>query len=59
MAVKDDEEDADEADEHVNDGEDSVNVDVGVDEGEVIDGGDESVPWEEVAEADGEVDDIG
>lgn len=56
--VKDDEEESKEADEHVNDSEDAVNAGVGVDVGEVIDGGDEIVPWKHVTEAEGEVDDV-
>lgn len=55
MAVEDDEGDSDEADEHVNDGEDAVNAGVGVEIGEVINGCDESVPREKVAESQGEI----
>ena len=55
----DDHEEAEEADEHVDDGEDAVDGGGGVEVGEVVDGGDEGVPWEEEADAEGEVDDVG
>lgn len=50
-AVEDDEEEGEEAEEHVADGEDAVDVGAGVEVGEVVDGGDEGVPWEEEAGA--------
>ena len=59
MAVEDDNEEAHQAHEHVYDGEDTVNAGVGVEVGEVIDGCDERVPWKEVPESEGEVDDVG
>lgn len=59
MGVEDDEEEGDDADDHVADGEDAVDGGVRVEVGEVIDGGDESVPGEEVAGAEGEVDEVG
>lgn len=59
VTIKDDEEEGNKADEHVNDGEDAVNANFRVEVGEVIDGGHEGVPWKEVAEAEGEVDDVG
>lgn len=60
MGVEDDDdEEAEEADEHVDDGEDAVDGGGRVEVGEVVDGGDEGVPWEEEADAEGEVDDVG
>lgn len=59
MGPADDGEEEEEADKHVDDREDAVDAGSGVEEGEVIDGCDEGVPWEEVAGAQGEVDDVG
>lgn len=59
MGVEDDDEEASETDYHVNDGEDTVDAGGGVEVREVIDGGDEGVPWKEEATAEGEVDDVG
>ena len=58
MRVEHDDEEADESDEHVNDGEDAVDADVRVEVGEVIDGCDECVPWDEITCAECEVDDV-
>lgn len=58
-AVEDDEEEGDEAEKHVADSEDAVDVGAGVEVGEVVDGGDEGVPWEEEAGAQGKVDGVG
>ncbi|RWR73179.1 ubiquitin carboxyl-terminal hydrolase 34 [Cinnamomum micranthum f. kanehirae] len=55
----DDTNEEEEADEHVDDSEDAIDAGAGVEEGEVIDGCDEGVPWEEVARAQCEVDDVG
>lgn len=55
VTVQDDEGDSDEADEHVNDGEDAVNACVRVKIGEVINGCDESVPREKVTESQEEI----
>lgn len=56
MGIEDDDEKEDEADEHVDDGEDPVDAGLRVDVGEVVDGGDERVPWEEEPETQREVD---
>ncbi|KAF7829368.1 putative LRR receptor-like serine/threonine-protein kinase [Senna tora] len=59
VAIENDDEEGNDADEHVSDGEDAVNAGSGVQVREVIDSGDEGIPWEKVAEAEGEVDDVG
>lgn len=51
MRVEDDYHETEKADEHVSDGEDAVNGDFRVDVGEVVDGGDEGVPWEKETDA--------
>ncbi|XP_020214655.1 ubiquitin carboxyl-terminal hydrolase 34 [Cajanus cajan] len=55
VAEEDDEEDSDEADEHVNNGEDAIDAGIGVEVGEVINGCDESVPREKVTQAQREI----
>lgn len=59
MGVEDDDEEDDEAHNHIGDGEYAVNAGLRVEVGEVIDGCDESVPWEEVAQTQCEVDYVG
>lgn len=59
VAVEDYEGDPHEADQHVNDGEDAVNAGIGVEIGEVINGSDESVPWEKVTETQGKIHNVG
>lgn len=59
MGVEDYDEEADEAHHEVRDGEYTVHAFIWVEVGEVIDGCDESVPWEEVASTKCEVDDVG
>lgn len=58
MGIEDNREEEEEGDEHVDDGEDAVDAGLRVEIGEVVDGGDEGVPWEEEAEAEGEEDDV-
>lgn len=59
MGVEDDEEETNEAHQHVYDGEYTVHADVRVEVVEVIDGRDEGVPWKEVPAAQREVDYVG
>lgn len=58
MSPNDDEEKRNEAREHVRDREDAVNRDRRIEVGEVIDGRDEGVPWEEEPGAECEVDEV-
>lgn len=51
MSIKYNDQETAEPYEHVNDGEDAVHGGFGVKVGEIIDGGDEGVPWEEIADA--------
>lgn len=59
MGVRDYDKEANQTDEHVNDGEYTVDALVGVNIGEIIDGRDECIPWEEKSGAKREVDDVG
>lgn len=55
MSVKDDQNKAKKGGENISDGEDPIHVGIGVDIGEIIDGGDESVPGEEAAGSEDEI----
>lgn len=58
MSIKYNDQEASEADDHVNDGENTVDGSFRVEVGKVIDGSDEAIPWEEKANAQSEVDDV-
>ncbi|TQD96316.1 hypothetical protein C1H46_018082 [Malus baccata] len=59
VGVEDYQEEAEEAHHYVHDEEYTVDTGIWVEVGEVIDGCDESIPWEEVAKTQCEIEDIG
>lgn len=59
MGVNDDHQKAAETDHHVSDGKYAVNGNARIDIGEVIDGSDKGIPWEEKAETESKVDYVG